>query len=154
MRKILPFILLICIGFTTVNAQSRGKLEDLINIKGVSAVLISKNMLDLIPESVMKSETLNLSSVINKIESIIVLNTEQEEAFEVLSREVKNYIKNGKFEIILFAKDEDESKTTIYSNESKKSGEFILFTEDGNELSVVCIVGDLTTKTIKELINK
>ena len=154
MRKMIPLLLLLCIGVGSINAQKKEKFEDFIELKGVKAIVITKNMFNLIPEKAIGDSDFEFSSIMRKIDSLIVLkNDNNEQGFKNLKPKVDKYIKDSKIEPILFTKD-DDSNTSIYFNDAKSNSELIVYKSGESNISVFRLIGGFTLKEIQDIINK
>lgn len=154
MRRIIPLLLLLCIGVGSINAQKKEKFEDFVELKGIKAVVITKNMFNLIPEKSFGGSEIEFSSIMKKIESLIVLdNNSNVEGYEELKSKVDKYIKDNKIELVLFTKD-DNSNTSIYLNDENSSSELIVYKSGDNAIKVVRLLGSFTLKEVQEIINK
>lgn len=133
------------------NDQLFNKLSD---IKGVEVVYISKSLLGMaanmdIPG--MDVNGINIKNIMSKLESLQIFSSEQSGAVKKLKSESEKLVKNGKYETLMFVKDE-ESKTVFYMNKiNNQKAEMLMISEEPNEISIIRFTGSFTVRDLQEL---
>ena len=153
MKRIYIFSLLLTLSTFICQAQ-QSFFDKYAEMDGVSSVYITKSMLKMFPSMSGKINGVDVGNLANKLENIQILSADDSNIIEQLRKETK-YIntKNG-YEELMRVRD-DGDKTTIYFKEKKKNSEFILITDEGNEFTIVSIIGgDLTLKDIQDMTTK
>ena len=153
MKKIKIIILtaLICIPWA-LKAQDEA-FEKLADMKGVSVVHISKSMLNMMPKMDMKANNINIGEIAGKLNSLTILSGENDKSSQAIRKEINAIVKKGNYEQTMLVKDED-SKTVFYFKPDKKGGhsnEMIMISDDGDEISVIRISGDISAKDIQNI---
>ena len=152
MKRIYIFSLLLTLSTLFCQAQ-QSFFDKYAEMDGVSSVYITKSMLKMFPSMSGTINGVDVGNLANKLENIQILSADDSNIIEQLRKETK-YIntKNG-YEELMRVRD-DGDKTTIYFKERKKNSEFILMTDEGDEFTIISIIGDLTLKDIQEMTNK
>ena len=152
MKRIYIFSLLLTLSTLFCQAQ-QSFFDKYAEMDGVTSVYITKSMLKMFPSMSGTINGVDVGNFANKLENIQILSADDSNIIEQLRKETK-YIntKNG-YEELMRVRD-DGDKTTIYFKERKKNSEFILMTDEGDEFTIISIIGDLTLKDIQEMTNK
>lgn len=152
MKRIYIFSLLLTLSALFCQAQ-QSFFDKYAEMDGVTTVYITKNMLNMFPSMSGTINGVDVGNLANKLENIQILSADDSNIIEQLRKETK-YIntKNG-YEELMRVRD-DGDKMTIYFKERKKNSEFILTTDEGDEFTIILIIGDLTLKDIQEMTNK
>jgi type IV secretory pathway VirB9-like protein len=101
-----------------------------------------------------KINGVDVGNLASKLENIQILSADEPNIIEQLRKDTKHISTKNGYEELLRVRD-DGDKTTIYFKEKKKNSEFILITDEGNEFTIVSIIGgDLTLKDIQEMTTK
>lgn len=153
MKRIYIFSLLLTLSTLFCQAQ-QSFFDKYAEMDGVSSVYITKSMLKMFPSMSGKINGVDVGNLASKLENIQILSADEPNIIEQLRKDTKHIsTKNGYEELIRVRDDGD--KTTIYFKEKKKNSEFILITDEGNEFTIVSIIGgDLTLKDIQEMTTK
>lgn len=146
-NKILLTVIFL-IGFMSAYAQDEDPFAQFMDMKGVSVVYISKSMLNMMPN--MKMNGIDVGGAKGKLKSVTIISAETKQVIVVLRKEANRVIKTKKYEQTMFVKD-DDSKTVFYiknTNETKDN-DFIMITEEPDELTIIRIQGDLSMQDLK-----
>ena len=121
---------------------------------GVTSVYITKSMLSLFPKGQTNVNGVNIGNIANRLDNIQILSSDEPSIVTKLRKETADInTKNGYEELMRIR--EDGEKTTIYFRDKKnEKKEFVLLTDEKNELTIISIVGDLTLEEIQGIINK
>jgi type IV secretory pathway VirB9-like protein len=88
------------------------------------------------------------------LENIQILSADDSNIIEQLRKDTKHINSKNGYEELIRVRD-DGDKTTIYFKEKKKNSEFILITDEGNEFTIISIVGnDISLKDIQDMTNR
>ena len=121
---------------------------------GVTSVYITKSMLSLFPKGQTNVNGVNIGEIANRLDNIQILSCDKADIVSKLRKETADInTKNGYEELMRIR--EDGEKTTIYFRDKKnEKKEFVLLTDEKDELTIISIVGDLTLEEIQGIINK
>ena len=121
---------------------------------GVTSVYITKSMLSLFPKGQTNVNGVNIGDIANRLDNIQILSCDKSDIVSKLRKETADInTKNGYEELMRIR--EDGEKTTIYFRDKKnEKKEFVLLTDEKDELTIISIVGDLTLEEIQGIINK
>ena len=121
---------------------------------GVTSVYITKSMLSLFPKGQTNVNGVNIGDIANRLDNIQILSCDKADIVSKLRKETAEInTKNGYEELMRIR--EDGEKTTIYFRDKKnEKKEFVLLTDEKDELTIISIVGDLTLEEIQGIINK
>ena len=153
MKRIYIFSLLLTLSTLFCQAQ-QSFFDKYAEMDGVSSVYITKSMLKMFPSMSGKINGVDVGNLASKLENIQILSADEPNIIEQLRKDTKHISTKNGYEELLRVRD-DGDKTTIYFKEKKKNSEFILITDEGNEFTIVSIIGgDLTLKDIQEMTTK
>ena len=153
MKRIYIFSLLLTLSTFICQAQ-QSFFDKYAEMDGVSSVYITKSMLKMFPSMSGKINGVDVGNLASKLENIQILSADEPNIIEQLRKDTKHISTKNGYEELLRVRD-DGDKTTIYFKEKKKNSEFILITDEGNEFTIVSIIGgDLTLKDIQEMTTK
>ena len=153
MKRIYIFSLLLTLSTFICQAQ-QSFFDKYAEMDGVSSVYITKSMLKMFPSMSGKINGVDVGNLASKLENIQILSADEPNIIEQLRKDTKHISTKNGYEELMRVRD-DGDKTTIYFKEKKKNSEFILITDEGNEFTIVSIIGgDLTLKDIQEMTTK
>ncbi len=153
MKRIYIFSLLLTLSTFICQAQ-QSFFDKYAEMDGVSSVYITKSMLKMFPSMSGKINGVDVGNLASKLENIQILSADEPNIIEQLRKDTKHISTKNGYEELMRIRD-DGDKTTIYFKEKKKNSEFILITDEGNEFTIVSIIGgDLTLKDIQDMTTK
>lgn len=153
MKRIYIFSLLLTLSTFICQAQ-QSFFDKYAEMDGVSSVYITKSMLKMFPSMSGKINGVDVGNLASKLENIQILSADEPNIIEQLRKDTEHISTKNGYEELMRVRD-DGDKTTIYFKEKKKNSEFILITDEGNEFTIVSIIGgDLTLKDIQEMTTK
>ena len=149
--------LIIAIMATLCSVCSYGQqsfFDKYAEMDGVTSVYITKSMLSLFPKGQTNVNGVNIGDIANRLDNIQILSCDKADIVSKLRKETADInTKNGYEELMRIR--EDGEKTTIYFRDKKnEKKEFVLLTDEKDELTIISIVGDLTLEEIQGIINK
>jgi hypothetical protein len=155
MKKLLILIILLT-SVLTMKAQDEA-FEKLADTKGVEVVYISKSMFNMISDMQMDVNGLNVGKMAGKLNSITILSSETNDAVKIIQSEMKKILKSGRYEQMMYTKD-DDSKTVFYTKKyggkKEDASELLMVSDEESEISVIRIVGNITSKDIQAITKK
>ena len=153
MKRIYIFSLLLTLSTFICQAQ-QSFFDKYAEMDGVSSVYITKSMLKMFPSMSGKINGVDVGNLASKLENIQILSADEPNIIEQLRKDTKHISTKNGYDELLRVRD-DGDKTTIYFKEKKKNSEFILITDEGNEFTIISIVGnDISLKDIQDMTNR
>ena len=153
MKRIYIFSLLLTLSTLFCQAQ-QSFFDKYAEMDGVSSVYITKSMLKMFPDMSGKINGVNVGNLGNRLDHIQILSSDNLSIIGQLRKETKDVNTKNGYEELMRVRD-DGDKITIYFKETKKGkNEFILIADEGNEHSIISIVGDLTLQEIQGMMNE
>lgn len=155
-RIILLFaaLLLTCSAFAQNGKSIYQKYSDADN---VSAVYVSPAMFRLIgriPDMDMGDGNVNLSPIIRSLTGLYILNSENPTVNGNLRTDAERFIKSGKYELLMEAKDSGETIRMYTIGNDKLIEGFVMLAAESNEVTFICLDGQMPRKEFEELIAK
>lgn len=121
---------------------------------GVTSVYITKSMLSLFPQGQTNVNGVNIGNIASRLDNIQILSSDKPDIIAKLRKETADINSRNGYEELMRIR-EDGEKTTIYFRDKKQEKkEFVLLTDEKDELTIISIVGDLTLQEIQGIINK
>ncbi len=121
--------------------------------KDFETVYIGKAMLKMIKGKELKINGMDLNPLVDKIDAIIVVNTEKKNAGKQLRALAGEFSTTKGYEIMVDTKNNDEQMSILYKNTGKNKNEYVIKADDKlvSETSVIIITGSLTPEDIIKL---
>lgn len=153
MKRIYIFSLLLTLSTLFCQAQ-QSFFDKYAEMDEVTSVYITKSMLKMFPSMSGTINGVDVGNLASKLENIQILSADDSNIIEQLRKDTKHINSKNGYEELLRVRD-DGDKTTIYFKEQKKNSEFILITDEGNEFTIISIVGnDISLKDIQDMTNR
>lgn len=142
----------ICEEEESKGVQDDDLFDKLSDIKGVEVVYISKSLLGMMPQ--MNLSGVDIGSVAAKLDELQIFSAEgNNNAVKTLKSEANKLVKKGKYETIMFVKD-DDSKTVFYLKKiDKNKSEMLMVTEEKKEVKVIRFIGGFSMKELQNIAN-
>lgn len=125
--------------------------------ENVSAVYISPAMFRLIgriPEVNTGDGEVNFSPIIRSLSGMYILNSENESINGKLRAEAERFIKSGKYEMLMEAKDSGET-VRMYTVGSEKTVEgFVMLAAEAASVTFICLDGQMPRDEFELLMAK
>lgn len=125
--------------------------------KGVSAVYISPAMFKMIgriPEIDMGNGSQDISGVVRNLNGFYLISTENPKIVESIKADVKKFIGNGKFELMMEAKD-DGMATRFYTiGNDEVINSFVMSAYDEGECTFICMDGVIDRAELERLLTE
>lgn len=150
MKKITTILCLLLLSISIpLFAQENKAIKELSNIKGVTAIFVSEQMLNMIGLSNFSVDNVvNLNDIASKIKSVTVLNAEDSKPIKELRKGIDIYLEKLKVSPMLTTKEDDE-QVNIYFIEPQgadKYAQLIIYTDEGDEVSIIALIGSFEMK--------
>ena len=157
MKRILflTVILLIVSALSAFAQNGKSIYQKYSDAENVSAIYISPAMFRLIgkiPELEVNDSGLNLAPVIRSLTGMYILNSENQAINASLRGDVDRFIKGGRYELLMEAKDDGETVRMYTVGDSKTIESFVMFVVDGDETTFICLDGQMPRDETEKLI--
>ena len=123
--------------------------------ENVSAVYISPAMFRLIgkiPDLETGDNKVNLTPVIRSLTGMYILNSENTAINEQLRSEAERFIKAGKYELLLEAKDNGEAVRMYTVGNDKLINGFVMLAAENEEVTFICLDGQMPRDQFETLV--
>ena len=153
-RIILLFaaLLLTCSAFAQNGKSIYQKYSD---AEKVSAVYVSPamfRMIGRIPDLEMGDDNVNLSPVIRALTGLYILNSENPDINGNLRADAERFIKSGKYELLMEAKDSGETIRMYTVGNDRMIEGFVMLAAEPDEVTFICLDGQMPRKEFEELL--
>ena len=155
MRRILILAVLV---LTTVAASAQsGKsiYQKYSDAEDVSAVYISPAMFRLIgkiPDLEVGDSHVNLAPIIRSLSGVYIINSENGRINDKLVGEVRHFISNGRYELLMEAKDAGEVVRMYTVGTEKIVNSFVMLASDGPETTFICLDGQMDREELEGIL--
>lgn len=152
--KDILFLLFLFCATTIAQAQDFDSFYKKYSDKeGITAVYISKNMLNLARgQNFGNLGSINFKAISGKVESVQILTSEKEKVKDELAKEISAITKNG-YEILMQVKENGEMANFYVKNKSNNIiSEFIISVNNSKETVFVRISGNFTAEDLRKII--
>jgi hypothetical protein len=153
MKKL--FAALIFVAFVTSLSAQKNPFEQFTDMDGVTSVFISKNMLSLFPKNAknMNYGGIDVSSFLNKLSSILILTTENENIGRGMVSLANSQVKSNKYELLMRVKSDDNDNVNFYMKGNPSNISELIMIVDGsdNESVIMQFLGNFTLQDIQKM---
>lgn len=155
MKKALVFLTFLIMTVNAFAQDSKYIYNKYSDEKGVSAVYISPAMFKMIgriPEIDMGNGSQDISGVVRNLNGFYLISTENPKIVESIKADVKKFIGNGKFELMMEAKD-DGMATRFYTiGNDEVINSFVMSAYDEGECTFICMDGVIDRAELERLL--
>jgi len=152
--KSIAIRIILCVAMMVLSLQANAQVKEFekyADTKNVTYVYISKFMLRMVGKGSSPSVPgVNTQSIMNKLNGIQIISTEENSAAARLKAETQSIIKQGKYELLLQV-DEDDEKVHIYHREGKQQSVVVMLSDDDGEVSVIVFSGTFTLEDVMKM---
>lgn len=152
------FLILAAMLLTTISSFAQdGKsiYQKYSDSENISAVYVSPAMFKLIgklPDIELNDGDVNFYPIIKSLTGLYIISSSNANINAQLYADVDKFIKNGKYELLMEAKDSGESvKMYIVGNDTNVSS-FVMIARDGEQTSFICIDGNMNRTDLEKLL--
>ena len=145
-------LLLTCSAFAQNGKSIYQKYSD---AEKVSAVYVSPamfRMIGRIPDLEMGDDNVNLSPVIRALTGLYILNSENPDINGNLRADAERFIKSGKYELLMEAKDSGETIRMYTIGNDRMIEGFVMLAAEPDEVTFICLDGQMPRKEFEELL--
>lgn len=157
MKKIYSILVLITLSLTALAQGGREIYSKYSDLPGMEAVYISPamfRMIGKIPDVELGDEDINFSSIIKSMTGFYILSTENSKDAAALLDDVNKFIKVGKYELLMEAKDDGEATRMYTVGDEKTVTSFVMVSHEKDEISFISFDGKMDREKMGELIAK
>ncbi len=121
----------------------------------VSAVYISPSMFRLmgkLPEIDMPEEDINLAPVVKELSGMYLIDSENVKVNAALKTEVEKFLRAGKFELLLEAKEDGETVRLYTSGDEQTVTSLVMTSTEKDESVFICLDGRICRADLEKLL--
>ena len=152
--KSIAIRIILCVAMMVLSLQANAQVKEFekyADTKNVTYVYISKFMLRMVGKGSSPSVPgVNTQSIMNKLNGIQIISSEEEAATARLKTETQSIIKQGKYELLMQV-DENDEKVRIYHREGKQQSAVVMMADEDGEFSVIVFSGTFTLEDVMTL---
>ena len=155
MKKLYAILALLTLSFTALAQGGRELYSKYSDLPGMEAVYISPamfRMIGKIPDVELGDEDINFSSIIKSMTGFYILDTENPRHAAALLDDVNKYIKAGKFELLMEAKDDGETMRMYTIGDEKNVTSFVMVSQEKGEVSFISFDGKMDREQFGEMV--
>ena len=155
MKKLIIVSVLFLSAITAIAQDGKNIYRKYSDEKGISAVYISPAMFRLIgkiPDMQTGDGEVNLTPVIQGLSGLYIINSENAAINSKIARDVNKFIDAGTYEMLMEAKDDGEVVRMYTSGDDKTVNSFVLLTDEGSELTFICLDGKMDREKLESII--
>lgn len=123
--------------------------------ENVSAVYISSamfRMIGKIPDLKAGDDEVDLTPIIQKLSGFYIISSVNPSINENLQSEVKRFIANGRYELLMEAIDSGEIMRMYSVGSEKTVNSFVMFAVDGAETTFICLDGQMDRDQLEKIL--
>ena len=155
MKKLYALLAMLLLSVAAMAQDGRAIYNKYSDLEDVQAVYISPAMFRLIgkiPDLQVESESVNLAPLIQSLSGFYLISTSRSDIIGELATEVERFVKKGRYELLMEAKDNGEA-TRMYTVGSEKLVHgFVMLNYDGDEVNFISLDGTIPREQLEALI--
>ncbi len=153
MKRILILLAALLLGTLAASAQSGKSIyQKYSDAENVSAVYISPAMFRLIgkiPDLEVGESHVNLAPLIRSLSGLYIISSENPHINDKMGSEVNRFISNGRYELLMEAKDAGETVRMYTVGTEKIVNSFVMLSADGGETTFICLDGQMDRQELE-----
>ena len=158
MKKTLAILAAVILFGISASAQSgRSIYNKYSEAEKVSAVYISPAMFRLIkklPNMEINSEDINLTAIVKALNGFYLLESEDKGVNENLRRDVEKFVNSGKYELLMEAKENEETVRIYTCGKEDKISSCVLLAGEKEQCTFICLDGEISGKQLEAMISR
>lgn len=123
--------------------------------ENISAVYVSPAMFKLIgklPDIELNDSEVNFYPIIKSLTGLYIINSNNSSINAQLYADVEKFIKSGKYELLMEAKDSGEAVRMYTVGNEDVVNSFVMVAKDGDETTFICIDGKINRTDLEKLL--
>ena len=123
----------------------------------VSSVYISPAMFKLmgkLPDVQVNECEVDFSNVVKSMRGMYVIDSENASINADLRKDVEKLVDSGHYELLMEAKDHGEKFNIYLVPKGENVSSFVLFANEGDECTFICIDGDIPLKELQKMLGE
>ena len=152
MKRIILLAVLLLSALAASAQSGKSIYQKYSDAEGVSAVYISPAMFRLIgkiPDLEVGENHVNLAPLIRSLSGLYIISSENSRVNEKLSSEVSRFISNGRYELLMEAKDAGEVVRMYTVGTEKIVNSFVMVAAEGPETTFICLDGQMDRQELE-----
>ena len=152
MKRIILLAVLLLSALAASAQSGKSIYQKYSDAEGVSAVYISPAMFRLIgkiPDLEVGENHVNLAPLIRSLSDLYIISSENGRVNEKLSSEVSRFISNGRYELLMEAKDAGEVVRMYTVGTEKIVNSFVMVAAEGPETTFICLDGQMDRQELE-----
>ena len=132
-------------------------LEKFADQKDITQVTVTKALLKMVPTITASYDMngLDIKEIVAKLDQIDIFSSSKEETAKLMRKEAAAFLKNNKsFEALLIIRDNPDNVTFYAQHEGGYIKSLLMFADDGEECTIIRLLGKFTTKDIQKITEK
>jgi hypothetical protein len=90
--------------------------------------------------------------VIQGLSGLYIINSENSAVNAKIAKDVNKFIDSGSYEMLMEAKEDGEVVRMYTCGDDKTVNSFVLFTDEGSELTFICLDGKMDRALLEKLL--
>lgn len=155
MKKFIIVSILLISSITAFSQNGKSIYQKYSDEKGISAVYISPamfRMIGRIPDIKTNEGEVDLTPVIQGLSGLYIINSENSAVNAKIAKDVNKFIDSGSYEMLMEAKEDGEVVRMYTCGDDKTVNSFVLFTDEGSELTFICLDGKMDRALLEKLL--
>ena len=123
--------------------------------ENISAVYVSPAMFKMIgklPDIELNDGEVNFYPIIKSLTGLYIINSENTGINAQLYADVEKFIKSGKYELLMEAKDSGQTVRMYTVGNDVTVNSFVMIAKDGGETTFICIDGNMNRSDLEKLL--
>ena len=152
MKRIILLAVLLLSALAASAQSGKSIYQKYSDAEGVSAVYISPAMFRLIgkiPDLEVGENHVNLAPLIRSLSGLYIISSENGRVNEKLSSEVSRFISNGRYELLMEAKDAGEVVRMYTVGTETIVNSFVMVAAEGPETTFICLDGQMDRQELE-----
>jgi len=155
MKRITLLLAALLLTVSALAQNGKSIYQKYSDAEGVSAVYISPamfRMIGRIPDLETGEGKVNLSSVIQALTGMYILNSENRDLNTRLRADAEQFIASGRYELLMEAKENGQAMRMYTVGNDKVVNGFVMLAAEADEVTFICLDGQMPRDRFEQLI--
>ena len=155
MRRFFILAAMLLVTISSFAQDGKSIYQKYSDSENISAVYVSPAMFKMIgklPDIELNEGEVNFYPIIKSLTGLYIINSENTGINAQLYADVEKFIKSGKYELLMEAKDSGQTVRMYTVGNDVTVDSFVMIAKDGGETTFICIDGNMNRSDLEKLL--
>ena len=155
MRRFFILAAMLLVAINSFAQDGKSIYQKYSDSENISAVYVSPAMFKMIgklPDIELNEGEVNFFPIIKSLTGLYIINSENAGINAQLYADVEKFIKSGKYELLMEAKDSGQTVRMYTVGNDVTVNSFVMIAKEGGETTFICIDGNMNRSDLEKLL--